>query len=90
MEENFAVVGVLEQIEKSLVVLEHYVPMFFKGAPVLYQRQKGHWSSVNKNKFRPETSPEIKDLLRRNMTTEVVFYEYCKQRLDRQYVALGL
>lgn len=32
VEKSYAVVGVLEELNKTLTVLEHYVPRFFKGA----------------------------------------------------------
>ena len=32
VEKNYAVVGILEEMNKTLTVLEHYVPRFFKGA----------------------------------------------------------
>ncbi len=32
VEKHYAVVGVLEELNKTLTVLEHYVPRFFKGA----------------------------------------------------------
>ena len=48
VEKHYAVVGVLEELNKTLTVLEHYVPRFFKGAKDVY------WS-----KFYP---PSIIDL----------------------------
>ena len=36
VEKNYAVVGVLEDMNKTLTVLEHYVPRFFKGALKTY------------------------------------------------------
>ena len=36
VEKSYAVVGVLEELNKTLTVLEHYVPRFFKGAKDLY------------------------------------------------------
>ena len=36
VEKNYAVVGVLEEMNKTLTVLEHYVPRFFKGALSTY------------------------------------------------------
>lgn len=36
VEKNYAVVGILEEINMTLTVLEHYVPRFFKGAKSLY------------------------------------------------------
>ena len=41
VEQNYAVVGVLEDLNKTLTVLEHYVPRFFKGALNTY------WSKYN-------------------------------------------
>ena len=32
VERHYAVVGVIEQLNKTLTVLEHYIPRFFKGA----------------------------------------------------------
>ena len=36
VEKHYAVVGVLEEMNKTLTVLEHYVPRFFKGAQDVY------------------------------------------------------
>ena len=36
VEKSYAVVGVLEELNKTLTVLEHYIPRFFKGAKDLY------------------------------------------------------
>ena len=36
IEKNFAVVGILEEWDKTLAVLEHYVPRFFSGASKLF------------------------------------------------------
>ena len=41
VEKHYAVVGVLEELNKTLTVLEHYVPRFFKGAKDVY------WSKNN-------------------------------------------
>ena len=42
VEKHYAVVGVLEELNKTLTVLEHYVPRFFKGAKDVY------WSKWDK------------------------------------------
>ena len=39
VEKHYSVVGVLEEYEKTLKVLEHYLPRFFKGALDLYQSE---------------------------------------------------
>ena len=40
VEKHYAVVGVLEELNKTLTVLEHYVPRFFKGAKSLIKRNE--------------------------------------------------
>ena len=36
VERHYAVVGVIEELNKTLTVLEHYIPRFFKGALETY------------------------------------------------------
>lgn len=45
---------------------------------------------INKNAFKPPVDEKIKDIVRRNFTKEIEFYEFCKQRLHKQYIALKL
>ena len=43
VEKYYAVVGVLEEMNKTLTVLEHYIPRFFAGASDIYQ---GRWPAT--------------------------------------------
>ena len=36
VEKHYAVVGVLEDVNTTLTVLENYIPLFFKGATKVY------------------------------------------------------
>jgi len=90
VEKNYAVVGVLEDMNKTLTVLEHYVPRFFKGALKTYWEDMKNFRSLNRNIYKPPVSEETKDLVRKNFTREIEFFEFCKQRLHRQYMALNL
>lgn len=42
----------------------------------------------NSNPFKPHISEEIKQMVRQNFTREIEFYQFCRQRLHRQYLAL--
>ncbi|CAG7835447.1 unnamed protein product [Allacma fusca] len=88
VEENYAVVGVLEEMDITLQVLEGYIPRFFKGAPQVYYDNIQYMKRINKNIYKPPVSQEVKDILRQNFTREIEFYEFCKQRLYNQYNAL--
>ena len=90
MEKSFAVVGVLEELDKTLTVLENYLPRFFTGVRDIYNKNKAYWKSINRNNVRPKVDPGVRRAVASNMTVETEFYEYCKQRLHKQYLALGL
>ncbi|PSN40983.1 Heparan sulfate 2-O-sulfotransferase pipe [Blattella germanica] len=90
VERHYAVVGVLEDLNSTLTVLEHYIPLFFKGASEVYWDEVDRFTRINRNLFKPPVSEEVKELVRRNFTREVEFYQFCRQRLHRQLLALRL
>ena len=89
MEKYYAVVGVLEDFEKSMQVFEKYIPKFFTGALQEYRLLNRQAGSVNKNIYQPPVDDFIKNLVRNNMTKEVDFYLYCRQRLHKQYLTIN-
>jgi len=90
VERHYAVVGVLEELNKTLTVLEHYVPRFFKGALDVYWNEVHIFSKINRNIYKPPVAEEVKDIVRKNFTRELEFFDFCKQRLHKQYLALNL
>ena len=48
------------------------------------------FSKINRNTYKPSVPEEVKDIVRRNFTRELEFYDFCKQRLHKQYLALNL
>lgn len=90
VDKNYAVVGILEEMNMTLTVLEHYIPRFFKGAKELYNQQARKYTRVNKNIYKPKVEERVKDIVRKNFTREIEFYEFCRQRLYKQYAALNL
>ncbi|KAJ9583307.1 hypothetical protein L9F63_022348, partial [Diploptera punctata] len=90
VERHYAVVGVLEDFNTTLTVLENYVPLFFEGASEVYWDEVDRFTRINRNLFKPPVSEEVKDIVRQNFTREVEFYQFCRQRLHRQYLALRL
>ena len=45
---------------------------------------------MNENHCKPTVTEEVKDMVRRSFTYEMEFYDFCKQRLHKQYLALNL
>jgi len=90
VEKHYAVVGILEELNKTLTVLEHYVPRFFKGALNTYWNEVHMYSKINRNIYKPPVAESTKEIVRKNFTREIEFFEFCKQRLHKQYLALNL
>lgn len=89
-EHEYAVIGLTEHWNTTLAVLEHYLPMFFRGA-----RQR-YWSSdftsqrlTNKNPKKYQAlREEVVAFLKERMALEYELYEFLKQRLHLQYRSL--
>lgn len=58
VEENYAVVGILEEMNKTLTVLEHYVPRFFKGALNTYW---GKYLSIHLHNYVRSTVDQLEE-----------------------------
>ncbi|CAL4067732.1 unnamed protein product [Meganyctiphanes norvegica] len=91
VETEFAVVGILEDWDKTLAVLEHYIPRFFKGVTQVYKdKLQDNKQLTNMNFYKPKVDPKAIDYLRKNFTVEAEFYDFLRQRLDQQYKAIKL
>jgi len=90
VENEFAVVGILEDIETSLAVFEKYIPQFFAGATEIYNENKEYFKRINQNNFKPTVSDEIRKLISPNFTQETELYEFLKKRLYTQFIAANL
>ena len=63
--------------------LTHFLSIFFA-------EEIKTFSKINRNTYKPSVPEEVKDIVRRNFTRELEFYDFCKQRLHKQYLALNL
>ena len=92
VEKHYAVVAVLEEMKKSLFVLEKFIPRFFRNTSAVYDQLMKEKTSginrVNKNIYKPKTPKELRKRLMANFTMEIEFYEFCKSRLHKQYLTL--
>ncbi|XP_026325168.1 heparan sulfate 2-O-sulfotransferase pipe isoform X2 [Hyposmocoma kahamanoa] len=88
VEQQYAVVGVLEDMNSTLLAFERYIPRFFDGASQLYWEAQNTFNRINRNNFKPPVSEAVKQIVRSNFTREIEFYEFCRQRLHLQLKAL--
>ncbi|XP_053954285.1 heparan sulfate 2-O-sulfotransferase pipe-like [Anastrepha ludens] len=87
IETEYAVVGSWEDTNITLTVLEHYIPRFFKGATkVFYSDPKRFHRNATPHKN--ELDPDIEEKLKVQFSFEIELYNFCKQRLYKQYIAI--
>lgn len=87
VENEYAVVGMLDELNTTLAVFEKYIPRFFAGATEVYYNELKEYNKVNKNIYKPPVSEDVKNLIRQNFSREIEFYKFCKQRLHAQFLA---
>ncbi|CAG0898774.1 unnamed protein product, partial [Cyprideis torosa] len=90
VERYYAVVGVQEFMDITLKVLEKYIPLFFTNVIEVYNVSKirDGLNQQNKNHYKVPVSEPVKEIVRRNFTSEIDFYYFCRQRLFKQYYAI--
>ena len=96
IDSHFSVIGVVEDLIKTLAVLEHKLPRFFTGAVEEYKNMKGEkvknekWSTgkvaskINTGSY-ADPSQKVIDKLKKQFTEEYRGYDYVVKRLNRQY-----
>lgn len=91
MNENFLLVGILEELEDVLLLLERFLPHYFKGVLSIYKdpehRKLGNMT-VTVRKTVP--SPEAVQILYQRMRYEYEFYHYVREQFHLLKRKLGL
>ncbi|KAG1649449.1 Heparan sulfate 2-O-sulfotransferase 1 [Nymphon striatum] len=82
IENHYAVVGVLEHMDKTLSVLEKYLPAFFSGVSEIYQLKRYH---LNKSDGKRMIKPENLKIAKSYLSSEYDLYNFVIQRLDIQF-----
>ncbi|RMX54569.1 hypothetical protein pdam_00004589 [Pocillopora damicornis] len=83
---NYLVVGVTEELEDFLFVLERLLPEFFSGVLNIYRTPDDNLNSKmtstkTVNKIGP--SPEVQQIMKKHLQLEYDFYEFVKERFHR-------
>ncbi|XP_047477183.1 uronyl 2-sulfotransferase-like isoform X2 [Penaeus chinensis] len=83
--QDYSVVGLVEHMEISLLLMEALVPRFMVGASQVYSsRKQKEQLMVNKNQEKPEVPVEIREKLLQRMADDFEFYNFLEQRLHQQ------
>ena len=81
-------VGITEDMTKTLKVLEAKMPEMFAGASTEYFKNTNIQAFRHNNPFKIPVSKEVRDKLVDKFKHEIEFYQFCKQRLEIQYKEL--
>lgn len=79
IEKYYAVVGILEDLKSSISAFEHVIPHFFKG--MFKEYEESEKKVRNRNPKRKPVSPAVREMIKRNISTEFELYEFVKKRL---------
>ena len=90
VEEEFSVVGILEDLNGTFTAMERYVPRFFNGIGSTYQDSKEGTKNKNYNPNKKQITEHLRRTLQHKFSNDFEFYDFCKQRLHKQYMALNL
>lgn len=77
----FIVTGVLEHLNESMLVMETFLPRYFKGASQYLEK-------INHNSLQPPVSFHVREEIAKNMTHEIEFYNIVRQKLIKQYLSI--
>ncbi|XP_072051962.1 uronyl 2-sulfotransferase-like [Amphiura filiformis] len=90
VEENYLFVGILEELEDSLRVLEKLLPSMFTHALEYYLHPvvKDMSSTVTVNKKKP--SPEVQKIMKDAMQFEYQFYNFVRNKFHKTRDELGI
>ena len=85
VEKHYSVVGITENINMTLAVLQVKMPEYFKDAAEFYHQDPEAKKRQVKTANKLPISEKVMKILTANLTQEIEFYEYCKKRLQRQF-----
>ncbi|XP_077994566.1 uronyl 2-sulfotransferase-like [Glandiceps talaboti] len=88
---DYVFIGILEDFNNTLLVLENVIPQFFGGAMDAYKSvlEKGDVQSF-KSVSRKEPSEVAKTIMRERLALEYEFYHFVKKRMELIKKQLGL
>ena len=84
----YPVVGITEDMMKTIKVLEAKMPELFAGASHEYFNNTKVKVWRHNNPFKLPVSKKVKNMLVEDLQHEIDFYQFCKQRLETQYKEL--
>ncbi|XP_072036477.1 uronyl 2-sulfotransferase-like [Amphiura filiformis] len=94
VEKEYLFVGILEELEDSLSVLDRLLPSMFKGALEHYLHPVGEDTNLDRSRtttlHKKKPSPEAEKIMKEEMVIEYQFYNYVRNKFHKTREALGI
>ncbi|XP_044571077.1 heparan sulfate 2-O-sulfotransferase pipe-like [Drosophila ananassae] len=87
IEREYSVVGSWEDTNVTLAVLEAYIPRFFTKARQVYYNKTEKFT-INNVSHDTHLDEDVEAYLRASFSFEIELYQFIKQRLYKQYIAV--
>ncbi|KAH8261599.1 hypothetical protein KR044_012121, partial [Drosophila immigrans] len=87
VEKEYAVVGSWEDTNITLAVFEAYIPRFFAKATELYYSKQDLFT-INVTPHDNRLDEDVETYMKQQLAYEIELYNFCKQRLYKQYIAI--
>ncbi|XP_071854863.1 uronyl 2-sulfotransferase-like isoform X1 [Apostichopus japonicus] len=88
--EKYMVIGLMEEYEDTLKVMEKLMPSMCGGAVKTYRDMLGQSAQNSKTTFKKKPSKEIETYLKEKLKYDIEFYEYVKDRFHKLKDQLGI
>ncbi|KAI1294686.1 Uronyl 2-sulfotransferase [Halotydeus destructor] len=84
VDKHFVVVGILEQFNRTLKVLEKLLPQYFEGATDAFYSDHGG-QHLNSHVTEYYVTDKARALLKKNLSLDYELYDYLVEKLERQF-----
>ena len=85
IEKSFLVVGTLEEMDKTIMVMECIMPEYMKGLVEMNQQTDIHKHSKHDKVIRIPLSMQARKVMKARLSKEYELYEFVKNKLEEQF-----
>ena len=85
IEKSFLVVGTLEEMDKTMTVMECIMPEYMKGLDGMNQQTDIHKHSKHDKVIRTPLSMQAREVMKARLSKEYELYEFVKNKLEEQF-----
>lgn len=90
IDENFIFVGLTEEFDNTLKILERVLPSYFEGAVETWDEIKTAFTHATATRYKDELTPEARQALEKMLVHDYEIYNYVKETFARMKESFGI